>query len=169
VLPERLLVYGQLKDPSENFPSVCSQTITIEHVSDWVVEFPADVTANCEDGALPDFGEPEIYFDECELIGTAFEDAYFYVVPDACYKIVRTWTVINWCIYDDFGANVYIEYPECNVFPPFTDWDGDGDSDCRTYRDGYNDTAPVGTAGTPDGYIEYEQVIKVIDDRSSNL
>jgi hypothetical protein len=81
---------------------------------------------------LPDFGEPQIYFDDCELIGTAYEDAYFYVVPDACYKIVRTWTVINWCVYDEFGEDVYIEYPECNVFPPFTDWDEDGDSDCRT-------------------------------------
>jgi hypothetical protein len=69
-----------------------------------VVEFPEDVTATCEDGALPDFGEPEIYFDECELIGTSFSDQYFYIVPDACYKIVRTWTVINWCVYDDFGA-----------------------------------------------------------------
>jgi hypothetical protein len=151
-------------DPYGNGPVSCTQTITVTHVSDWVVEFPADVTGVCEDGEVPDFGEPEIYFDECELIGTSFSDQFFYIVPDACYKIVRTWTVINWCIYDDFGANVYIEYPECNVFPPFTDWDGDGDSDCRTYRDGYNNTAPVGTAGTPDGYIEYEQVIKVIDE-----
>jgi hypothetical protein len=151
------------EDPSENSPSVCSQTITIEHISDWVVEFPEDVTANCEDGELPEFGEPIIFFDECELIGTAYEDSYFYVVPDACYKIERTWTVINWCIYDEIGENLYVEYPECDVFPPFTDWDGDGDSDCRTFRDGYNDSAPTGTAGEVDGYIQYVQVIKVQD------
>ncbi|MBR9920717.1 MAG: hypothetical protein GYB31_07735, partial [Bacteroidetes bacterium] len=78
-------------DDNPNNPSAnCTQTIFVEHVSDWVVEFPADITVECTDGDLPDFGEPEIYFDECELIGVSFEDQYFYVVPDACYKIVRT-------------------------------------------------------------------------------
>jgi hypothetical protein len=52
-----------------NGPVNCTQTIFVEHVSDWVVEFPADITAECVDGSLPDFGEPEVFFDECELIG----------------------------------------------------------------------------------------------------
>jgi subtilisin-like proprotein convertase family protein len=113
-------------DAAGNGPVTCTQTITVFHVSDWVVEFPADITAECVDGSLPDFGEPEVFFDECELIGTSFEDVYFYIVPDACYKIERYWTVINWCVYDDFGTDVYEEdgFAECNLF---VDWDGDGD------------------------------------------
>jgi hypothetical protein len=149
-------------DPSGNFPATCSQTITVEHVSDWVVEFPEDLTATCEDGELPDFGEPQIYFDNCELIGTAFEDTYFYVVQDACYKVERTWTVINWCIFDEFGEDVYSEegFAECDLN---VDWDGDGDMDCLTFRDGWNES---GTPGIADGYIQWVQTVKVVDEEA---
>ncbi|MBR9920155.1 MAG: T9SS type A sorting domain-containing protein [Bacteroidetes bacterium] len=147
-------------DDNPNNPSAnCTQTIFVEHVSDWVVEFPADILVECTDGQLPDFGEPEIYFDECELIGVSFEDQYFYVVPDACYKIVRTWTAINWCIYEDFGYDAFSEENHYEAVY-FADWDGDGDQDDRTFRDGWNDS---GAPGTADGYIVYEQVIKVND------
>ena len=146
-------------DPSGNFPAICTQVITVEHVSDWVVEFPDDIDAVCTDGELPEFGEPAIFHDECELIGVSYEDAYFYVVPDACYKIERTWTAINWCIFEDYGYDVWEEdgFAECDLFQ---DWDGDGDRDCRTFRDGWNES---GTPGTPDGYIDYKQIIKVVD------
>ncbi|MCB9284938.1 MAG: T9SS type A sorting domain-containing protein [Lewinellaceae bacterium] len=145
-----------------NGQASCSQTITVNHVSDWVVEFPADFTGQCVNGQLPDTGEPQIFHDECELIGVSHSDQLFTVVPDACYKIVRTWNVINWCIYDNFGYDAYLEagHAECNLFQ---DWDGDGDQDCRTFRDGYNST---GNPGTPDGYISYKQVIKVIDNEA---
>ncbi len=44
---------------------------------------------------------PIITNDEgCELIGISYNDVVFTIVPDACYKIERTWTVINWCTYD---------------------------------------------------------------------
>jgi hypothetical protein len=145
-----------------NGQATCTQVIQVTHVSDWVVEFPADVTAECIDGQLPDTGEPEIFFDECELIGVSHEDQMFTVVPDACYKIVRTWNVINWCIYEDFGYDAYSEAgkAECNLN---VDWDGDGDRDCRTFRDGWNST---GSPGTPDGYISFKQTIKVVDEEA---
>jgi hypothetical protein len=144
-------------DASGNGPVTCSQTIFVQHVSDWVVEFPADVTAQCVDGQLPDLGEPEVFFDECELIATSFEDVYFYVVPDACYKIERYWSVINWCVFDEFGEDVYAEISEQDL-AGFQDWDGDGDDDERTFKDGVND------GPGPDGYISYVQIIKVIDE-----
>lgn len=149
-------------DASGTFPNSCTQTIFIEHVSDWVVEFPEDQFATCEDGSLPDFGEPNVFFDECELIATSFEDVLYTIVPDACYKIVRTWVVINWCVFDDFGFDAYSEanFAECNLFQ---DWDADGDQDCRTFRDGFNSN---GTPDTADGYIAYEQVIKVVDEEA---
>jgi len=149
----------------QNGQAVCTQVINVTHVSDWVVEFPADVTSTCVDGQLPDTGEPEIFLDECELVGVSYEDQIFTVVPDACYKIVRTWSVINWCIYDDFGYNAYSETgkAECNLN---VDWDGDGDKDCRTFRDGWNVT---GSPGTPDGYIVFKQTIKVIDEEAPDF
>ena len=148
-------------DDSPTNPSVtCTQIIFIEHVSDWGVEFPADILATCTDGQLPDFGEPNIFDDECELIGVSFEDEVFTVVPDACYKILRHYTLINWCVYDEFGYNAYIEYPESS-YP--TDFDQDGDSDTRTFRDGWNSN---GSPGIADGYIKYTQIIKIIDDEA---
>jgi hypothetical protein len=144
-------------DNSGNAPLTCTQTIFIDHVSDWVVEFPEDITVSCEDGGLPDLGEPEIFFDECEMIATSFEDQYLYVVPDACYKINRTWTVINWCVYDDYGFDAFPEagYAECDLG---VDFDGDGDQDCQTFREGFN------SSQTPDGVIVYMQTIKVLDE-----
>ena len=142
-------------DPSGNGPVSCTQTIVVEHQSDWVISFPADITAECQNATLPDFGEPKIYSDNCELIGLSHNDELFEAVPDACYKILRTWTAINWCLYDEYGSNVYAEYSEAQIGQ---DFDGDGDMDEHTFRDGVN------TAGMPDGYIVFTQVIKVVDE-----
>ena len=38
--------------------------------------------------------------DECELVGVNYEDVRYDIIPDACYKIVRTWKLIDWCKYD---------------------------------------------------------------------
>ncbi|MBK7408035.1 MAG: hypothetical protein IPJ40_08160 [Saprospirales bacterium] len=149
-------------DDAGNGPLYCTQTIMVYHISDWVVEFPADVLVECTDGQLPPTGEPEIFFDDCELIATSYEDQTFTVVPDACYKIQRIWTVINWCIYDQYGSDVYSESgkSESNLN---VDWDGDGDKDSRTFRDGWNST---GSPGQADGFITFKQIIKVIDEEA---
>ena len=145
-------------DPSGNGPASCTQVIQVEHVSNWVVEFPADFTAECSDGQVStEYGEPEIFFDDCELIGVSYDDQFFYVVADACYKIIRTWTLVNWCLYDEFGYDAYVDYSEAQVLQ---DFDGDGDFDNRTFKDGVND------GPGPDGYIEYDQVIKFIDEEA---
>lgn len=120
-------------DDAGNGPASCTQVITVFHVSDFSVQFPADVVENCEDQAI-DFGEPTIFNETCELIAVAFEETQFDVVQDACYKIVRDYTVINWCLYDQYGSN---SEPDIQVGP-------------RTFR-------------SDDGYIEYQQVIKVND------
>ena len=81
-----------------------SQTITINHVSTGVYPSPGDLTADCVDGQLPDFGEPTVSGDNCELIAISHTDTQYDVVPDACYKIVREWEAINWCTYPDEAA-----------------------------------------------------------------
>ncbi|MBR9919315.1 MAG: HYR domain-containing protein [Bacteroidetes bacterium] len=144
-------------DDAGNTPAVCNQTIFVEHHSDWVVEFPADIEEECVDSDLIFPGEPNIYYDACELIGITYEDQLFNIVPDACYKIIRTWTAINWCIYEDWGYDAFAESPESDYF---LDFDNDGDSDDYTYRDGWNNT---GAPGMADGFIVHQQVIKVND------
>jgi hypothetical protein len=125
-------------DPSGNIGQSCTQVITVNHVNDWNVQFPADVDLSCEAGQDEldgqDFGEPTIFDDDCELIAMSSDDQVFDVVEGACYQMIRTWTVINWCVYD-----------------------GDNQSDdtiigTRRLRDGN------------DGIITYQQQIRVTDE-----
>ncbi len=91
-------------DASGNVGETCSQTITVSHVNDWNIQFPADQTVVCVAGedevASVNFGEPTVFDDDCELIAISLEDEIFNVVPDACYRVIRTYTAINWCVYD---------------------------------------------------------------------
>ncbi len=141
----------------------CTQTINVVHVSDFVVEFPADMDFECQAGQNPtedgDFGQPTVFFDDCEMVATSFDDQVFTITNDACYKIFRTWTVINWCVYDDFGFDAVSESPEIDL--PGGSLDPDGDKDARTYRDGLNITNFPNAM--PDGYIQHIQVIKIQD------
>jgi hypothetical protein len=43
--------------------------------------------------------------DNCALIAIEYEDEIFRIEPDACIKIIRTWTVLDWCQYDPFDPN----------------------------------------------------------------
>jgi hypothetical protein len=161
-------------DPSGNKAASCKQEIWVDHVSDWVVEFPVDTIIDCT-SEVPDFGEPEIFFETCELVAVSYEDVVYTVVPDACYKIARTWTVINWCVV---GSNIDQEVVEASEEDLNIDLDGDGDKDPRTFRDSWTKESKPGKADAKkekgpdtdadsdpwDGYITYQQIIKVKDE-----
>ncbi len=174
----------EVEDPSGNQGPTCTQTITVLHINDWSINFPADVTLDCvpdqDELEGEDFGEPTVFDDDCELIAISVEDQLFDVVPDACYKIIRTYTAINWCVYDGTESSVV------NNNNPL----GAGNDDrlranClgrgpRYYEEGgadsgglcsqlYNDTDIVPFSvdddrNNDDGIIVYTQVIKVNDD-----
>jgi hypothetical protein len=79
------------------------QKIITKHRSDVEAIFPADTRMACNqasDLSPAITGKPVITDDECELVGISYHDETFDIVPDACFKIVRTWKVIDWCKYD---------------------------------------------------------------------
>ncbi len=43
------------------------------------------------------YSYPVITEDFCDNVGATFKDQIFNFVPNACFKIVRTWYVIDWC------------------------------------------------------------------------
>ena len=45
-------------------------------------------------------GVPEFTNVDCAKPAFTFDDQLFTQVPDACYKIERTWTVVDWCAFD---------------------------------------------------------------------
>jgi hypothetical protein len=170
------------KDPSNNQtpPQACTQRIFVDHVSDWAVEFPGDVSVNCT-STPPDLGTPEIFYETCELVAISHDDQLFTIVPDACYKIVRTWTVINWCVVGAIVDQEVVESPESAFGFPLNNCDFNGDNECnsRTFRDSWRNspqarpgaaqaTNTTGPDTDPDsdpwdGYITYQQTIKVQD------
>ena len=117
--------------------SQCSQRISLSHVSDFTVSFPDDVIlTNCF-AEIDDLEEPIIGSEDCELIAVSHEDQVFELVQDACMKIVRTWTVINWCIYE----NDNLANTDLGISLPIP----------RTFRD------------DGDGFFQYTQVINIFD------
>lgn len=100
-------------DSSGNSSS-CSQVITIENLTPYDgsgIIWPPDYTTY-EECTLPDlldpddlpstpnYNEPIINGATCGLIATNYSDMQFNIQFPACYKIVRTWTVIDWCQYN---------------------------------------------------------------------
>ncbi len=48
----------------------------------------------------PLLGSPQYGDSPCSLVAHTYEDQIFNFADDACFKILRTWTVIDWCQYD---------------------------------------------------------------------
>jgi Secretion system C-terminal sorting domain/Dockerin type I domain len=76
-----------------------------ENRSAYTVEFPADVTLTCNDNktyatSSSATGTPKITTlgSTCPLVGVESADETFKVFDgNGCYKIIRTWKVLNWC------------------------------------------------------------------------
>jgi hypothetical protein len=98
-----------------NGQSVCTQTIYIENFDPITTDdifWPLDYLGlECAEGTDPDdlpppYDRPVINEDQCDLIGINYEDLVFDIVDGACFKILRTWRVIDWCLYGQIGEIV---------------------------------------------------------------
>lgn len=85
-------------DAAGNFVQ-CVQTIVKHDNTPISIVFPSDTTLyTC--GAVTTTavtGNPVITGDDCENINVTSDDQIFNIAAPACYKIFRTWTVIDWC------------------------------------------------------------------------
>ncbi len=102
-----------------NGSTSCTQVISITNPSpfDGMIDWPEDfyTSATCgEEGFDPStlptgFDVPVYTEDACDLVTATFEDLVFLVDPanNACFKIVRTWTVLDWCQYDNSGNGIW--------------------------------------------------------------
>jgi hypothetical protein len=87
--------------------STCVQIITVLDEDpfeyndiDWPDDY-YDVT--CVDTAIsPDISFwPEFLNDHCASLATTYKDKFFPFADGACMKIIREWTVVDWCQYND--------------------------------------------------------------------
>ncbi len=145
-----LLRTWTIADQCGNTVSV-DQKIVTRHRSDFEAIFPEDVISLCGDvrSLTPDLtGRPMVMDDECELVGVNYSDEVFDIVPDACYKIVRTWHLIDWCKYQ----------------PNQTKRDPDILVDDRLIADSIHRPCVYRhIKDNGDGFVTYVQVIKVKD------
>ena len=155
-----------------------------ENRSAYTVTFPQDVILTCTDNKTYATdpiatGEPNIknLGKTCPLVGVEYKDEIFKVVPDACFKIIRTWKVLNWCqpqtnfngnkgevrktgsgctIQDRTYTNIDLLRPDRikGVLDP--------DAPCRKEIQDIVDAEKCYAFDT-DGYMEFQQIIKVID------
>ncbi len=91
--------------------SSCTQRIVIDYIQNYYLKLPDDKTVYSCNGAPNSFGYPSFYGEDCELLGVSYNDVIFTVVPDACYKIERTWTIINWCTYNPDEPCILVPNP----------------------------------------------------------
>jgi len=74
----------------------CSQRITVNPEQDYFIRFPDDrIVTACD--ATNSWGEPTFLGIDCENMNVTYTDEIFSVVPDACYKIERVWSLWNKC------------------------------------------------------------------------
>ncbi|MGK0314570.1 MAG: hypothetical protein ACI86M_000790 [Saprospiraceae bacterium] len=97
-------------EDKEGFKGTCVQTITLEDEDPFVendIDWPNDYDAttcftNLDPDNLPEANAyPRYDDDNCSLVATVYEDKVFTFVDGACEKILREWTVIDWCTYNE--------------------------------------------------------------------
>ena len=160
--------------------NTCTQVVTILPEYHYEIRFPQDIAVEC---GMP---EPDTILTNnlgCGLIAVRVEDEVFEADQDGCFKTFRTYTVINWCEYEELAEPVRVGRDEdCDSNP--------GDEAVWVLRrpdgafidrddDETNNVPLLGTKGTncdgntnPEGYWEevvstgmwvYTQLITVYD------
>lgn len=99
-----------IEDPYWNLLT-CTQTITVVGAggfNGYSIDWPDDITLtgcnpNTHPSALPAAsGYPSWGYADCTMLGSSYTDEV-YVVNANCRKILRTWTVMDWCSEDWYG------------------------------------------------------------------
>ncbi len=156
-----------------------------ENRSAYTVLFPADVTLFCNDNktyatdVASTGGKPVVTAlgSTCPLVGVEYTDETFKVFDgNGCYKIIRTWKVLNWCQPLNLNANrgqerktgaacgvIARTYTNIDVFRPdrVSSVTGAG-APCQQMMADVIAGESCYTFDT-DGYMEYKQVILVND------
>ena len=98
--------YGSSSQCTQNISVQNNQALT-ENDIDWpedYIFYECGSSTDIED--LPTaYQEPSINWDGCGSLAINHTDQAFNIVPGACYKVLRTWTVIDWCRFNTENPN----------------------------------------------------------------
>jgi len=102
-------------EDKEGFKGTCVQQIILEDDDPFVendITWPLDYDAStCNTDLQPEnlgilYAYPRYEDDNCSLVATVYEDKVFTFVDGACEKILREWTVIDWCRYNESNPTI---------------------------------------------------------------
>ncbi len=106
--------------------TTCSQIITVLPVHEYNICFPKDaIQRDCKKPVVDTVLTKEL---GCDILAVNVTNKRYNASDDECYKIFRTYTVINWCTYDDRcgdamdPGNVYVvdrKWGEFGVYPTY--------------------------------------------------
>ncbi|MEP7195132.1 MAG: SdrD B-like domain-containing protein [Saprospiraceae bacterium] len=133
---------------------VCTQRITIINSSPFTemdIIWPRDFdTTTCSASSLipsllDKIHNPIITEDHCDLVGVNYKDEVFKFVSgtDACFKILRKWSVINWCRFRDVAGNPII-YEHTQIIKSYNKVKPIIRSGCQDQRVEITDTSCLG-------------------------
>lgn len=159
----------------------CEQVITVVPIHEYDICFPKDATADCKKVNADSAFAVEL---GCDVLAINVSDKRYDASDSECYKIFRTYTVINWCAYDDrcgdpmangkvfvVDRNVFGNLGKDPIYVLVRDKDRNGDEEFwisknRTPEEDFDIrfTPPICDA-TDDYYhsFMYTQIIKVED------
>ena len=87
----------RVRDQRGNVSNWSEQFINIEYRPDWKVTLPVDWAGTCGDGVPT--ANIIIENGSCDVMAYESFDQQFDIVNDACFKVIRTYHIINWCKY----------------------------------------------------------------------
>ena len=130
-------------DWSENESEYAHQMIKINYRAGWTFTVPSDWEGQCGDQAIA----PELIIENgaCDLLGFEVTSKLFEVPGDACWKMERTYHIINWCKYEAGSDPIKLSRIE----------------GLHDFAEGFTLTSE---GHEEEGYWAYVQVLKVHDD-----
>lgn len=156
----------------------CTQRIVVEDFSPFTgssINWPSNKTLNgCAniDTDPENTGTPTYPDDQCSLVADTYEDQTFTFVDGVCLKILRTWTVIDWCTFDqnnpsDGGIYQYTQVIKVsNSVKPV--WNTCADITVDAFGQDCNGYAEIIVGATddctPEADLKYEFTIDEFDD-----
>ncbi|WP_373550153.1 T9SS type A sorting domain-containing protein, partial [Haliscomenobacter sp.] len=162
----------------------CTQRIWVNPVHEYNICFPKDVSTDCKTPIIDTIITDEL---ACDILSVNVTDKRYDASDDECYKIFRTYSVINWCTYDDrcgdpllqtnvsiISREVFGNYGKAPIYLLVRDKDRDGDEEFYLSKDliaknadDIDVTEEVPYCEVADEYYHsfiYTQIIKVYDD-----
>lgn len=114
---------------------------------------------NCSDLENSDLCTPSFPGVACGLIGLSHEDETVVFDEGACLKIIRRWTVIDWCVYEPNSRENFDDNNDVadDTYFVCIDW-CETDECIGNYYFKYDNVEE-------DGYYTFDQVLKIVDDQ----